>query len=143
MVTVSLPNSPSLPSPVTVMTFVPKFNETDACQQGSGNGTGKKTHPPSVAEPLPPAELLQLTLWTVLLRDPLRVAVPLDVENPALGSVIWIKSATSCRTGGSSPSAPQPTSISAAQHRTQVRAFMAISSLVETHDKNSLLRERV
>src|SRR5688500_6052196 len=128
MVIVSLPNSPSLPSPVTVMTFAPKFNVTDACQQGRGNGTGKKAHPPNVAPPLPPDELLQLTLWTVLLRVPFRVAVPLDVENPEFGSVIWIKSATSCRAGSSSPP-PQPTTISAAQHRTPVRAFIAISSL--------------
>ena len=129
MLIVSLPNSPVLLCPVTVMTFVPLLKETDACQQGSGSGTGKKPHDPKVAEPLPPAELLQLTLLTRLLRVPLTVAVALDVENPALGSVIWIKSATSCRSGASSPSAPQPASINAAQHRTLVRAFIAISLL--------------
>src|SRR5262245_41236520 len=107
MVIVARPNSPSLPSPVTVMTFAPMVNGTDACQQGSGIGTGKKPHDPRVAEPFPPCELLQLTVWTVLPRVPFRAAVALDVENPGLGSVMEINPWTSCRSGASSSPPPQ------------------------------------
>src|SRR5262245_16196591 len=92
------------------MRFAPMVKGTDACQQGSGSGTGKKPHDPRVAEPLPPAELLQRTVWTLLLRVPFRAAVALDVENPGLGSVMAINPWTSCRSGASSSPPPQEVS---------------------------------
>jgi hypothetical protein len=116
MVMVSFPKS-ALPAfvPVTVMIFVPTAKGTDIKNpwlQGIGpTPKGKHSWTVSVAVPLPPAELLQVTALTVSERDPETSTVAWDT-GPNVGLAVGISIVTKSVISRGASSSPPPQALS-------------------------------